>query len=853
MKSNSIKKIVAATMAACMITPLALTTLAGCGGDNGGDSDITKPEVEILSISLDTSAAKTEFKFGENFSYEGLKVTAKMSDNTEKDIPLSDCRVSTPNMETAGKRNVNVTYNGKSARYQITVLERVLPTISETSLLDITQENDSVAYRVEAEAMNLEHLTKPDGVESFVATAPEESETITSGNEYVTAYGVKYNYFGFTFTAAKEFKDVTMVLRLANSNESNMANLGDNMKLYLNRAVVPDEESEEEGATKVVGEIPISASIDAGVCEWRDVVVRNITIPEGKNVLTFDTMSEMVPDIDYIDFYVGMRYISSVVELPGVTEEPKMVDLEDFDTEYASTRKDWADANPDKIVNGLGLEPVTHPEQVENTSRGTSVAALESGSELSTTLRVAQDSTVQIYFKGASISSYIVKDRWEFYIDGIKLIMVENTDIVGGDAGQGAYWDWKNVLLGTYNLPAGDHFFSVKNVGGACNIDGLLFNVITSGSYDENGYDLDKQVSIHDCEDRCPTCNKCLNVVCEEEVCASKCDCPDIVLRRDGTFRLEAENLNMTGNKYQDGKNSFIEECGDLGSNGKCLAGIGVAGNKIVVNFELKGSAKVALSAYMAKYEADFKLLNNAYFTVDDSQEKIYPDTTFGTAPGNDWYNWKKVEVGTFDLEAGKHTLTIHVEKECPNTDYFEFEVSEYDGLIDTTINANGDFVKDAKTLDGSEAVKRPDFGGGMGFVAGADGIYAFTGGTKFRVALKAEADCVVDIFLKLHSDKTETFGQNFKFYIDDVEVEMADPEATMTPNDSWHEEIALRGVQLSAGVHEFRIEVLQTHFDLNSIIFKTTSYNGEARPGEIPEIPENPDVPALPEENTEE
>ena len=117
MKSNSIKKIVAATMAACMITPLALTTLAGCGGDNGGDSDITKPEVEILSISLDTSAAKTEFKFGENFSYEGLKVTAKMSDNTEKDIPLSDCRVSTPNMETAGKRNVNVTYNGKSARY----------------------------------------------------------------------------------------------------------------------------------------------------------------------------------------------------------------------------------------------------------------------------------------------------------------------------------------------------------------------------------------------------------------------------------------------------------------------------------------------------------------------------------------------------------------------------------------------------------------------------------------------------------------------------------------------------------------------------------------------------------------
>ena len=52
-----------------------------------------------------------------------------------------------------------------------------------------------------------------------------------------------------------------------------------------------------------------------------------------------------------------MRYISSVVELPGVTEEPKMVDLEDFDTEYASTRKDWADANPDKMSTDSDSSP----------------------------------------------------------------------------------------------------------------------------------------------------------------------------------------------------------------------------------------------------------------------------------------------------------------------------------------------------------------------------------------------------------------------------------------------------------------------------------------------------------------
>lgn len=66
---------------------------------------------------------------------------------------------------------------------------------------------------------------------------------------------------------------------------------------------------------------------------------------EGTNTLTFDALSDNIPDIDYIDFYVGMRYISSVAEL---TEGTLMKDLETFDTEYASTREDWANANQEK-------------------------------------------------------------------------------------------------------------------------------------------------------------------------------------------------------------------------------------------------------------------------------------------------------------------------------------------------------------------------------------------------------------------------------------------------------------------------------------------------------------------------
>ena len=84
-----------------------------------------------------------------------------------------------------------------------------------------------------------------------------------------------------------------------------------------------------------------------------------------------------------------MRYISSVAEL---TEGTLMKDLETFATEYASTREDWANANPDKIVNGLGLETVTKESEGKTTSGGKSVAALNRGSQLSTTMRLAKDS-----------------------------------------------------------------------------------------------------------------------------------------------------------------------------------------------------------------------------------------------------------------------------------------------------------------------------------------------------------------------------------------------------------------------------------------------------------------------------
>ncbi len=659
MKNKSLKRIAISFLLVCMMVLSACTAFVGCTPT----PDPEPPEANLVKIELDTSAVKKEFAFGETFTYDGLKVKAIMDDDTTKDVALTDCRVSTPSTELAGKRSVSVTYQGKNARYEITVKPRVYPEISATSLLDIAEENDSKAFRVEAEAMDLKAVNKENGVASLVAEAPEEAE-ITSGGKYITGFGVKYNYFGFKFTAAKQFENVTLVMRLANSDKENIADIADHMKIFLNRA-----ETEEDGVT---GEITKQANLDAGVCKWVDVVIRGLTVREGDNFITFDIAGEKVPDIDYLDFYVGMRYISSVVNLAEVTEAPLMVDLEDFDTEKASTRQDWADANPDKIVNGLGLETVTKESPGKTTSRGTSVAALNAGSELSTTIRLAENATLKIGFVGASASSYVVKDKWEFYIDGYKLLFVDATDIRGGNPGAGEYWDWINVNLGAYNIPAGDHFFAVKNVGGSCNIDGLTFEVLTmGGEYHSDGVDLDNQEEFmpHACGHVCLVCGKCQDATCEHTDCSEKCH---------GCVVMEAENMSKEG---------------------------------VVTRPDFEGA-----------------LGKGNYAAVADDK------------------------------------------------------------------------------------------------ASGGQRTYGFGAGTVFTVKVTATEDCTIDIFVRLFSDKTETFGQNFEFTMDGAPLTQANPDETMTPNGTFKSVCVAQGVELTAGVHIFTMKVVASHFDFDCVGFSSTT-----------------------------
>ena len=74
----------------------------------------------LTNISLDTSSVKKTFNVGDTFTYSGLVVTAHYNDSSSDTI-AAGYTVSSPDMSSAGTKEVTVTYNSKSATYNISV------------------------------------------------------------------------------------------------------------------------------------------------------------------------------------------------------------------------------------------------------------------------------------------------------------------------------------------------------------------------------------------------------------------------------------------------------------------------------------------------------------------------------------------------------------------------------------------------------------------------------------------------------------------------------------------------------------------------------------------------------------
>lgn len=593
---------------------------------------------------------------------------------------------------------------------------------------------------------------------------------------------------------------------MAYSGSKSSIDVQNNLKVYMNREVVDGEEK---------GELSLVGSLDKGECTWKDIVIRNVTLKEGTNTLTFDALSNDIPDIDYIDFYVGMRYISSVAEL---TEGTLMKNLETFDTEYASTREDWANANPDKIVNGLGLETVTKESEGKTTSGGKSVAALNRGSQLSTTMRLAKDSTIKLEFIAAKVDDYKVKENWEFYIDGFKLELVEDRNIKGGNAAAGEYWDWIATDLGSYNLTEGDHFFLIKNTGSDCNIDGVQFTVVSSGSYDESGSALDNQK--------------------KPEPEPSKAD---LEISADGEYKIEAENLDKTNwvlrKDLADAGMGFTESWSNDFGSGTSVRGL-ASGSVVTATVEVKKAIKdLRVGMRMSYYESETYDFSSTIITFAGQTLTPVPAGTFGHRDGSDYWKWVDVSLGKVDLEVGTYTFSMTTNGGF-NLDYFSFSnlanpEPEPEPEPDTTITKAGETRIEAENLDLSKLTLQTGMSSNTEVDSKNPSNYCVCGMNvnsvlSFTFKLDIDANVQISALMAKYESSFSTKDKlEVKLNDTTLPVEEKNLGRAEDGSNDWHNWIDVKfgGVQsLSAGTYTLTLKTLtDSNANIDCFVLNTT------------------------------
>ena len=105
------------------------TTTIRASAYTGGDlinKTISVTVSDLIIESISVSGMKTEFKVGEEFSTEGLKVKVNYKNGTSEEI-TTGFTVSKPDMSKEGEQTVTVTYQDISTSYKINIAKAPIP------------------------------------------------------------------------------------------------------------------------------------------------------------------------------------------------------------------------------------------------------------------------------------------------------------------------------------------------------------------------------------------------------------------------------------------------------------------------------------------------------------------------------------------------------------------------------------------------------------------------------------------------------------------------------------------------------------------------------------------------------
>jgi len=144
----------------------------------------------------------------------------------------------------------------------------------------------------------------------------------------------------------------------------------------------------------------------------------------------------------------------------------------------------------------------------------------------------------------------------------------------------------------------------------------------------------------------------------------------NFVANEVGEYRVEAEDIDLSNLNFQPGKDTFVESNG-FSSNGASIGGLGTG--SFAIKFETNEAYSLSISSLMSKYESEYTIVGNMLFTLDGNDIIANQPETYGTTPGNDWFNFKTVSFDSQDIEAGNHEFKVTIVGEAPNIDCFDF------------------------------------------------------------------------------------------------------------------------------------------------------------------------------------
>ncbi len=822
--SKRLYRISAFVIAICMLVLACPAFLTACGTSDDGVEILT-----VRDIVLDTTNAKVEYAYGEEFSAEGLKVTAILSDGSEREIPLEKCRISKVK-NTPGKRKVSVTYAKKTKRYEVVFADKPMPPISAEPLLEIAGDKTDGAYRVQAEAIDL----ATSGVLQSGGELIVESES-ADGGKYIANYGNTNNYFGFTFNSTEAKDDVTLVIRVANPSTEHVMQVGSNILPYLNYAGTSNS-----GAIGIMRGAAIAKASETDGLVWSDFVVRGLKIKEGANTLTFGVLDGVVPCIDYFDFYVGKYYSGSSLELAAAGESTAL-QFEEFGLERVTTREDYLETYHLEQGELCVLDNV-------GADGGKAAFALMRG-EVSTVITAAENSTVQLIMSAASGADWkFIKDA-TITLDGEKIKFNEH-NIRAGDPEKGEIV-WKDTDLGFYDLTAGEHLLHISIDSPHANFDALTVKTVSKGAFMEKH--------------------------------------PEVYIDGAGTFVMEGEHLDPSGVVARDdyaelvigqpyGAYNVISD--KRASGGRAIDGFTgkpvtathpEAENTVFTfDFYLAEAATVDVNAVAAsQLGVNFAIRDHVIVRIDGL---VMSPNACNLAQ---YWNDGKIEfddpmfldtrIAHRNLAAGRHTLKIEVINFFFILDCIKINVLSYGEYApDVVIDGLGEFYVEAEGLDPTGAIARKDFIDAGRILSERDeycieaadnphGGYNICGldtGSKLTTYFELEDKATVRILMGAKSNLGIAIWEktHVKFVLDEKVLTPNAQNVMNANNNSWIELEIDDLVNLDKGSHKLEIVLVGFSFELDYIKFDVTDYGTQRT---MFEIANNGDV-VIQAENTD-